>query len=130
MSCIRLNTQISPKRKKPIDWASVAFPFIALLIIAGMVVSTGMYMSASRQRIREIRKELSALNSERDELEKSLQNRRAELEHLMEGSFIAAKAKPLGLRPPDPRQRVIQLRLVATDKGLEVRPRIVGYNRR
>ena len=103
MSCIRLNTQISPKRKKPIDWASAAFPFIALLIIAGMVVSTGMYMSASRQRIREIRKELSALNSERDELEKSLQNRRAELEHLMEGSFIAAKAKPLGLRPPDPR---------------------------
>lgn len=95
-----------------------------------MVVSTGMYMSASRQRIREIRKELSALNSERDELEKSLQNRRAELEHLMEGSFIAAKAKPLGLRPPDPRQRVIQLRLVATDKGLEARPRIVGYNRR
>ena len=89
-----------------------------------------MSMSASRQRIREIRKELSALNSERDELEKSLQNRRAELEHLMEGSFIAAKAKPLGLRPPDPRQRVIQLRLVATDKGLEARPRIVGYNRR
>lgn len=121
-----------PRNKKPQtgDNASVLKFSLTLAVMLAAICFCTWQRAQNSQNIRELRKEIKTLQSKKEDLEKTLQNRGNMLEHLMEGSLITQKAKPFGLRPPTAAQRVHRLELVYSESGIQVQNRLVGYNKR
>ncbi len=119
-----------PKRDNSEFLSGIIKFIIAIVFVIAGVVFYGMYMNRQNHTIRNLRNECRQLDSAIIDLSKNKINRYAELERLKDGRNITAKARKLGLRPPDENQVVQRLRLVKSDQGITVERNIVGYNRR
>ena len=116
------------QQKSQKNSSGTLFSVIALLIAVGIVLLSAKQIVQRTQGNRDLKREISVLQKRSENLRTTLQNRDNTLERLMNGREIAEKARPLGLRTPDPRQRVVQMQLVRNDSG-ELQPRLLGSRR-
>lgn len=123
------NLNTVQNRKSPAGNAVSILKFTVVLVIALSAVSLTAWKRAKyNQSMRDMRKELAALDKQQEELKMTLQNRANQLEHLMEGNYITTCAKDLGLRWPTPKQQVITIQK-ATAQNKHTK-HIVGYAKR
>ncbi|MCQ2397006.1 MAG: hypothetical protein MJ106_04855 [Lentisphaeria bacterium] len=125
--CPTLNTV--QHRKSPAGNTVSILKFTVVLVIClGMVSFAAWQRAKHNQGIREMRKELAALDKQQEELKMTLQNRANQLEHLMEGKYITACANEIGLRQPTPKQQFITIQNATAQN--KAKKRIVGYVKR
>lgn len=128
MSRYFFSQQSLAQQKSQKNSSGTLFSVVALLISVAMVLAAAKVIAQRTQGNRDLKREISALRKRSENLRTTLQNRDNTLERLMNGREIAEKARPLGLRTPDPQQRVVQMRLVRNDSG-ELQPRLLGSRR-
>lgn len=100
------------RKKSPEGESTSVVKFCAALVVACAFIGFLTWRHAQySQEIRELRNDLKVLESQRSELAVRLHNLNGDLEREMEGKKITELARnlKLGLRPPDPRQRIVRM---------------------
>ncbi|GEM_PF-4307407 len=122
----------SNKKKSPKGASMDMLKFCAALVVACTFIGFLTWRHAQESNdIRQLREDLKKLESERKEMAVKLHNANIDLEREMEGRRIMelSNSLKLGLRPPDPKQRIVQMDRKQDNRGIRAFTKMVGYNK-